>query len=65
MLQKYAWTNVCPGISQFDSHAKFQVDMSIFGKHIAKKPYRLMTSFFELRFCVFLDIAQKQKMTFF
>ena len=28
-------------------HAKFQVDMSIFGKHIAQKPYPLMTSFFQ------------------
>ena len=27
-------------------HAKFQVDMSIFGKHIAQKAYPFMTSFF-------------------
>ena len=29
-------------------HAKFQVDMSIFAKHIAQKPYPLMTSFFHI-----------------
>ena len=29
------------------SLANFQVDISIFGKHTAQKPYPLMTSFFE------------------
>ena len=29
------------------SHAKFQAEISIFGKHIAHKPYPLMTSFFQ------------------
>ena len=45
-------------------HAKFRVDMSIFGKHIAPKPNLLMTSFFRLQFWAFLDPTQKQKWPF-
>ena len=36
-------------------HAKFQVDISIFGKHIAQKPYPLMTSFLQ---AVILSISR-------
>ena len=39
--------------------AKFQVNISIFGKHLAQKPYPLMTSFFTLQFWVFLDFVPK------
>ena len=38
------------------SHAKFQVDISIFGKHSAK-PYPLMASFFKSQIWAFLDHA--------
>ena len=34
--------------------AKFQVDVSIFGKHIAQEPNLLITPFFKLRFfCIY------------
>ena len=48
----------CPNIS----HAKFQVDTSIFGKNRAQKPYPLMKSCFsKLQFWPLLEIAQKEK----
>ena len=45
-------------------NAKFQVDISIFGKHIAQKPTLLMTSFFQTVFRHFLHHTEI-KMTFF
>ena len=45
-------------------HAKFQVDISVFGKHIAQKPYPWMTSLFQI---AILSISRHRtgiKMTF-
>ena len=41
------------------THAKFQLITSIIGLDIVKKPYRLMTSFFKLKFWAFLEVAQE------
>ena len=46
------------------SPAKFQLNISIRGLHIARKPYPLMTLFFKLQFWAFLDVTQKFKLHF-